>query len=151
MCVAFERECVCGKETARLHHLNTILSYEAVRNIYCPSCSVDVALDSKCMVDDNGWVIEFDMELVQPFAQKMGLRHNEVTPGTIFDQGFCSWQGFTPNDLLTANKEKAELAKIAGKEPEKYFRLIREWTLNRASRLREEGWRKARETATEKS
>lgn len=145
MCMAFEKECYCGKESARLHHLNTILPYEAVKTIYCPSCSQGRETVSDSMVQDNGWVIEYDMEVASLYSDKMGLSRNKMTPEIIFDQGFSSWQGFTPNDLERANEEKMELAKVAKTDPKKYLVLIKEWTINRAKRLHDEGWRKARE------
>jgi hypothetical protein len=146
MCMAIERECDCGKESARLHHVNGILPSETVKNIYCPSCSNVIAFNSGTMIEDNGWVIEYDMEIASLYARKMGTVKEGVTPEMIFDEGYCSWQGFTPNDLLKANEEKTELAKLAKTDPQRYLREIRQWTIDRARKLQEEGWRKAQET-----
>lgn len=146
MCMAVEKECKCGKERARLHHLDSILPYETIKGLYCPSCSGDLPFNPGTMVEDNGWLIEYDMEMVSLHAHKMGLRQEDVTPEEIFDRGYSSWQGFTPNDLDQANKEKRELAKLAKTDPGGYLQKIRQWSIDRARRLQAEGWRKARET-----
>ena len=146
MCMAIEKECVCGKETARLHHLNSILPYETVKTIYCPFCSKDVDFDAGTMIRDNGWIIEYDMDVVSLYAVKMGLSREGVTPELIFDEGYSAWQGFTPTDLHQANEEKTALAQVAKTDKAKYLQMIREWSINRARKLKEEGWRKARET-----
>ena len=73
MCMAIEKECACGKESARLHHLNSILPYEAIKTIYCPSCNNSVEFDASNMVKDNGWLIEYDMEVAALYAEKMGM------------------------------------------------------------------------------
>lgn len=146
MCMAIEKECACGKEAARLHHLNSILPYETVKTIYCPSCSEDVGFNARTMIRDNGWIIEYDMEVVSLYAAKMGLSKEAVTPDLIFDEGYSTWQGFTPTDLHQANKEKEALAQVAKTDKAKYLQMIREWSISRARKLQEEGWRKARET-----
>jgi hypothetical protein len=143
--MAFEKKCYCGKESARLHHLNTILPHEAVKTIYCPTCSQGININTASMVQDNGWVIEYDMDVATLYTEKMGLSGKGMTPEIIFDQGFSSWQGYTPNDLEQSNQEKMELAKVAKTDPKRYLGMIREWTLKRAKRLQEEGWRKAKE------
>ncbi len=143
MCMAIEKECFCGKESARIHHANSILPSETVKNVYCPSCSKEMSFDSGSMIEDNGWIIDYDMEVAALYTNKMGIAQEVVTPDFIFDEGFSAWQGFTPNDIEQANKEKTELAKLAKTDPQNYLRQIREWTVNRAKKLHEEGWRKA--------
>jgi len=146
MCMAIQRTCHCGRETANLHHTNSILPEEAVKNIYCPACSEEIRFEPETMLRDNGWIIEYDMAVTCLYAARMGLAAEEVNPERIFDEGFCTWQGFTPNDLPHANREKAELAEVARTDMKRYLKLIREWSIQRARQLREEGWRKARET-----
>ena len=146
MCMAIEKECACGKESARLHHLNSILPYEAIKTIYCPSCNNSVEFNASNMVKDNGWLIEYDMEVAALYAEKMGMSKKGFTPERIFDEGYSSWQGFTPNDLDESNREKTEMAKIAKADPKRYLQMIREWSINRTKRLQEQGWRKAQET-----
>jgi hypothetical protein len=146
MCMAIEKECKCGKESARLHHLNSILPYETILNVYCPSCSKEVEFKAETMLKDNGWIIEYDMSVAGLYSKKMGLEGTHLTPERIFDEGFCSWQGFTPNDLHRANEEKRELSELAKTDMRRYIETMREWSIRRHERLRQEGWRKARET-----
>jgi hypothetical protein len=145
MCMAIEKECNCGKESARFHHQNSILPFEAVLNLYCPTCSRTVEFDAESMLADNGWVIEYDMSIAAIYVEKMGLKGEQLTPEKIFDEGYCAWQGFTPNDLHRANEKKRELAELAKTDMKRYIYDMREWSINRHRRLRKEGWRKARE------
>ena len=145
MCMALEKQCKCGREKARLHHGNSVLPAEAMKNLYCPGCSGTVNVDSASMIADNGWIVEYDMEVAQLYASQMGRPKEELNPAFIFDEGFCSWQGFTPNDLEKANEEKTTLAKVAKEDTRKYLELIREWSINREQQLAKEGWRKARQ------
>jgi len=145
MCMATEKECRCGKESGRFHHQNSILPFETVANLYCPSCSKTVEFDAKTMLKDNGWVIEYDMSVVSLYGEKMGLKGDQLTPERIFDEGYCAWQGFTPNDLHRANEEKKELAELAKTDMKRYIQAMREWSINRHLKLQKEGWRKARE------
>lgn len=144
MCMALEKECKCGKEKARIHHGDSILPAEAIKGIYCPACSTTVAFDSESMIADNGWIVEYDMEVAQFYAARMGRPKGQVDPEFIFDEGFCCWQGFTPNDVEQANQEKMALTKVAREDPRKYVDLIRDWSIKRELRLQKEGWRKAR-------
>ncbi len=146
MCMAIEKECRCGKESARLHHQHSILPFETVANLYCPSCSGDVKFNENTMLKDNGWIIEYDMAVASLYGKKMGLQGEQLTPERIFDEGYCAWQGFTPNDLHRANEEKRELAQLAKTDMKRYIQVMREWSINRHRKLQGEGWRKARET-----
>lgn len=145
MCMAIEKECNCGKESARLHHQNSILPFETVANLYCSSCSNDVKFNPNTMLRDNGWIIEYDMAVAALYMEKMGLTGDDLTPERIFDEGYCAWQGFTPNDLHQANEEKRELAELAKTDMKRYIHIMKEWSINRHRKLRKEGWRKARE------
>ncbi len=144
MCTAFEIRCQCGKENARLHHINSILPEETVENVHCPACSPHAEFDAGRMLRDNGWIIAYDMDVVRLHAEKLGLSGAQITPEAVFDGGFSSWQGFTPNDLEKANAEKEQLAELASRDMQGYLKEIREWSLVRERRLHEEGWRKAR-------
>ncbi len=144
MCTAYEIRCQCGKENARVHHANSILPAETIENIHCPDCSRQVGFESARMLRDNGWIIAYDMDVVRLHAEKLGLSHGEITPEAVFDGGFSSWQGFTPNDLERANAEKQELAELAAQDMKQYLKAIREWSIVRERKLHHEGWRKAR-------
>ncbi|MDX1764745.1 MAG: hypothetical protein R3231_10525 [bacterium] len=145
--MALERRCKCGKERARLHHGNSVLPEEAIKEIYCPSCSGTVNVDPNVMIADNGWIVEYDMEVAHLYASKMGRPAEGISPAFIFDEGFCSWQGFTPNDQEKANEEKTHIAKVARDDARKYLHLIREWGINREKQLAKEGWRKAQQVS----
>ncbi len=145
MCMAIEKECSCGQESARFHHQNSILPFEVVANLYCPKCSEHVEFNELSMIKDNGWVIDYDMGVAALYGEKMGLKGDQLTPERIFDEGYCAWQGFTPNDLHRANEEKRELAELAKSDMKRYIQVMREWSINRHLKLQEEGWRKARE------
>ncbi|NOY53738.1 MAG: hypothetical protein GXP58_08980 [Deltaproteobacteria bacterium] len=146
MCMAIEKKCSCNQESARFHHQNSILPFETIANLYCPACSKNVEFNAATMIADNGWIIEYDMTVAEIYGEKMGLTGDQLTPERIFDEGYCTWQGFTPNDLKQANEEKEQLAELAKTDMKRYIQSMKEWSVNRHRKLHKEGWRKAGET-----
>jgi hypothetical protein len=96
------------------------------------------------MLADNGWIIEFDMEIARFLLQKE-IPADWVTPAFIFDEGYCTWRGVTPSDHIDSVRERNELLKLAQTDRKRYFEEIRNWSNGRMERLAREGWRKAHE------
>jgi hypothetical protein len=124
---------------------NEIMSGEIINRLYCPVCSRDIKFDPGTMLADNGWIIEYDMEIARFQAQKIKAAQNEVTPHFIFDKGYCTWRGIYPSDHIDSVVEREEVVKLAKINPRKYLEELREWANRRMERLSREGWRKARE------
>ena len=144
MCVEHKIACTCGKNTASFHTRDSILPVEVVQRLFCPACSMNVAFDPETMLSDNGWTIEYDMDLARFMMQKIA-RADVIGPGFLFDEGYCTWKGVYPNDHIDSAREREELVKLAKTDRKKYFEEFRNWGIKRMERLAQEGWRKAHE------
>ena len=142
MCMAVVRSCACGDQVS-LHHLNSILPEEVVLAVHCPGCDSATAFDSGTMLRDNGWIIEYDMELAAYHLKRHGIEPEQVTPEFIFDEGYSTWNGLTPTDSFDKAMEMHELLVQSGGDKRRYFDAMLTWTKERTSRLAAKGWRKA--------
>ncbi len=143
MCVEHKKICICGRSTASLYFRDEILPEEVIDRLYCPQCSVAVGYDAITMVMDNGWIIKYDMDIVNFMRQK--LPAGEATPGFIFDEGYCTWEGVYPTDRADSVKEREELVQLSKINKKKYLEEFKTWGIKRMQRLQQEGWRKANE------
>jgi hypothetical protein len=143
MCTAIIKSCSCGGQVS-LHHVNSYLPEEAVVAVYCPDCEDDVVLDEATMVEDNGWVIEYDMDIVAYHLAQHGIDPSGITPQKVFDESYSTWNGLTPTDSYDKAMELHEIMSRTGSDKRRYFEEIKEWTKSRTERLAEEGWRKAK-------
>ena len=144
MCHAQTRVCKCGTGIATLHFGNNILPENVVTELYCPECTANLTIDHSTMLEDNGWVIEFDIEGARLFAHEFPAEPEKVTPEFIFDNGFCTWVGYTPTDQKDSLKEKAAIIELAKTDKKRYFNEMKDWSIGRVKRLADEGWRKAK-------
>jgi hypothetical protein len=124
---------------------NEVMSGEIIRRIYCPECSGDISFDPATMVADNGWIIEYDMEIARFQSLKLTVKADDITPDFIFDEGYCTWRGVYPSDHIDSVLERTEILELAKINPRKYLEEMKEWANTRMERLTQEGWRKARE------
>lgn len=143
MCMSNEVVCGCGKEKVSFHYGDSILPEEIIMAVYCPECS-GVDFNPLTMIKDNDWVIEYDLDVARMFTNQLKVKKEDITPDFIFDSGFATWNGYTPNDLKAAAKEKTVLLELAKLDMRKYLSEIKNWTESRLKRLSEEGWRKAK-------
>lgn len=143
MCKATTRVCQCGQGTATFHFLNNILPENVVSALYCPKCSHLAKFDARRMLKDNGWIIDYEIEGARLFAHELNVLPEQITPEFIFDEGYCSWVGYTPTDQRDSYAEKARIISLAKTDPQKYFQEIKNWTVNHVKQLAAEGWRKA--------
>jgi hypothetical protein len=143
MCINHTVRCKCGNKSASFNFKDEVMPAEVVDRLYCPSCSGDINFKPETMLIDNGWVIEYDMDVARFAGQKLSLR--EITPEAVFDEGYCTWRGVYPTDHIDSVREREELVKLAKVNPKRYLDEFRQWGLQRMERLAHEGWRKARE------
>ncbi|MBZ0156374.1 MAG: hypothetical protein K8I29_09225 [Alphaproteobacteria bacterium] len=142
MCMATEIRCTCGSKSASLHFRDNILSDQAVGKLYCPDCASGIRFDPSRMVVDNGWVIEYDMDIVHFMGHKIpGPR---VTPDLLFDEGYCTWNGIYPGDHIDSVKEREQIVALMKTNPARYIQEMKSWVQQRMARLQCEGWRKAK-------
>ncbi|MBA2848399.1 hypothetical protein G4V39_03765 [Thermosulfuriphilus ammonigenes] len=144
MCMEISLRCFCGDREASFNLRDNIMTKEVVTRVYCPTCSSKVEFDSQRMLWDNGWIIEYDMDLARFMAvSKLGIPPEEVTPEFLFDQGYATWKEFYPGELEDIQEEKAAIVALLKVDPQRYFCEIRSWANARMERLKAEGWRKA--------
>jgi len=143
MCVDYKMRCSCGSNAASFNLKNDVMPFEVVDGLYCPLCSGDVAHDHETMINDNGWIIKYDMDIAVSMAKN--FPPGKITPEFIFDEGYCTWRGVYPTDNIDSVKEREEIVKLAKTNPKKYFEEMRLWGNKRMERLAAEGWRKANE------
>jgi len=142
MCQSYKKQCVCNQKTAEIFFGKMLLDEQSVAELYCPECSRGV--DSKCdhRVWDNDWVLELDMDVIKTHASSMGMPAAELTANWVFDQGYATWVGITPDDAERRNRERDEIQKLAKTDLLAYYEAMKQWGLNREERFSEEGWRK---------
>ena len=144
MCQSYKKNCVCNQKSAEIFFGKMVLDEKSVAEVYCPKCSQDVDTDCDHRVWDNGWVLELDMEVVKTYANSMGISAAELNADWVFDEGYATWVGITPDDTERRNKERAEIQKLAKTDLRSYYEAMKAWGLNREKRFSEEGWRKMR-------
>jgi len=144
MCVDHSIKCSCGSGDASFNFKDEIMPAEIVNRLYCPKCSGGVRFDPASMLNDNNWIIEYDMDVATFMGQRLSV--SSVTPEYLFDEGYCTWRGVYPTDHLDSVKEREELVKLAKINQRKYLEEFRKWGIDRMTRLEKEGWRKARES-----
>jgi hypothetical protein len=144
MCVDHAKICSCGQSSASFNFRDEILPYETITTLYCPVCSRDVSYDAATMLSDNGWVIEYNMEIAGVMMQKKSPL-SQVTPEFLFDEGYCTWRGVYPGDHIDSAREREELLKLAKTDKKRYFEEFKTWGVKRMERLALAGWRKANE------
>jgi len=144
MCESFKTNCVCGQKTAEIFFGKMVLAESSVAKVYCPICSQDIETERQDRVWDNDWILELDMDVLRIHSASMGIAPQEVTAEWVFDQGYATWVGITPDDTERRNQERDEIQKIAKTDLHAYYQAMKDWGLSREKQFMEEGWRKMR-------
>lgn len=143
MCQMYRKECTCGQKTAEIFFGNMILDQSAISALYCPECSATVDVDKESMVNDNGWVIELDTDVIKAFAPRMRLEADSITAEKVFDGDFVTWVGFSPEDNQRRACEREEIMKATAGDTRGQFEALKKWAIDRERKFVAEGWRKA--------
>ncbi|MFH2009472.1 MAG: hypothetical protein ABI333_22965 [bacterium] len=143
MCQSYHRPCACGSRESEIFFGGNVFGPSVVQQVYCPSCAGKVTLDPASTVQDNGWVLVFDPEVVSSHAQQLDARDETITADEVFDRNFVTWVGFTPEDNHVRNREREELAVQHAEDKRAHFMALKQWAVEREKRLAAEGWRKA--------
>ncbi len=143
MCEDHEMRCSCGASSASIMFRDEIFPEEIVSRVYCPQCSAGVEFDAATMVADNGWIIEFDMEVAEYFRDRAPELTGAITPEALFDGGYATWRGVYPGEHEDSARERQELLELSRIDKARYFKEFKQWGRKRMERLRQEGWRKA--------
>lgn len=142
MCESYFIECQCGRKRAEIFFGKMLLDEKSVSRLYCPECSKGVERPNKQRVWDNGWVLELNMESIQPYSSTFGIPADSLTAEWIFDSGYVTWLGITPDETEKRNKEREEIQKLASVDTLAYIKAMKEWGMEREKRFSREGWRK---------
>ncbi len=145
MCSNHRLACSCGQNQANIMFKNHILPPMVVRNLYCPECSNNVAVDAACMLVDNDWVMEFDLPLAKSFLKRLHVDTDCLNPAFLFDNGYATWNGLTPDELEQRLAERREIIALAGQDMYEYLAEMKRWGCDRVQKFREAGWRKAQQ------
>ncbi len=144
MCQEINKECSCGKERVSFHLRDNIMSQEVIDRLFCPACSAAITFAPERMVADNGWVIEYDMDLARMYAiAKLGLEPTQVLPELVFDSGFVTWREMYPGETRDIAGERERIIAIKEHNPQEYLTTINAWAVERIARMKTAGWRKA--------
>ncbi len=144
MCMEVRKTCQCGKQTAQFHMRDNIMSQEVIEELYCPDCSGPEQIDPETMLNDNGWVIKYDMELARFLAvSKLMVDPESVRPGYLFDSGYACWLEMYPGEKEDILEERKEIMALQNEDPTRYLKEISSWNIARIERLKADGWRKA--------
>ena len=142
MCQSYRKRCVCSQNTAEIFFGRMVLDEKAVAQVYCPKCSQDIETGGDNRVWDNGWVLELNMDVVRIHANVMEISAEEITADWVFDEGFVTWVGITPDDSQRRNQERSEIQGLAKTDLRAYIQAMKDWGLSREKRFINEGWRK---------
>ena len=144
MCDSYKLRCQCGKNHADLFFGKMLLNETSVHRLFCPECSQDHESDEPETVWDNGWVLELNMDVIRPHAATFGINADELTAGWVFDRGYVTWVGITPDEAETRNREREQIQALAKTDMFAYIKAMKDWGIGREKRFISEGWRKMR-------
>lgn len=142
MCDSYLMTCECGRKRAEIFFGKMLLDEKALNYLYCPDCGVDRVRDGIDSVYDNGWLLELNMPHVRSYTSTFGIMPEDLTANWIFDHGYVTWAGITPDDTESRNREREQIQRIAKTDMRAYMKAMREWGIERERRFTREGWRK---------
>lgn len=144
MCESHQMRCECGRKSAEVFFGKMLLDDKSVTRLFCPECSAAVLFETADRVLDNGWVLEMNMKHIRSYCSTFGLSPEELTASWVFDQGYVTWVGITPDDNEQRNKEREQIQGLAKTDMRAYLQAMREWGMEREKRFIQQGWRKMR-------
>jgi len=144
MCLSLRRFCACGRSSAYLSCRDNILPADILESLFCPQCRPG-RLEDDTMLQDCGWVLEYDLERAQAFFALRGIK-SRATPEFIFDEGYLSWQGLAPGDQEINTRLHQRLAPLIEQDLARYIKSLRTEWLDHVAQLKAAGWRKAQAT-----
>lgn len=144
MCLEVRQKCHCGQSEVQFHLRDNIMAPEVIDKLYCPNCSDQNNQNEVNSINDNGWVISYDMEIARMFAiTKLQIDPAIVNPEFIFDGGYATWREMYPGETEDITQERNKIIATKENDPRGYLEKIRTWNVERIERLKLAGWRKA--------
>ncbi|HIJ90177.1 MAG TPA: hypothetical protein HPP95_04890 [Deltaproteobacteria bacterium] len=144
MCIDVRKTCECGAQNVQFHLRDNLLRSEVIQRLFCPKCPGDTPFDERSMLNDNGWVVEYDIILATMLlTAKLQVEPDSVRPEFIFDQGYACWLEMYPGEREDIREEKEKIMALLREDQRQYLQAIQSWNIERISRLKAAGWRKA--------
>lgn len=143
MCIEIKYQCVGGHQSAQFSNLDNVLPASVINKVYCPECQEKPEFDEALMMVDNGWMIEYDMELATYLLGKHGIDKELVNPEFIFDNRYSTWQGMSPTDMVDSIRERQDIVALAKVDKKRYIETMKSWSIDRMKAFTADGWRKA--------
>ncbi|OQX14177.1 MAG: hypothetical protein BWK76_15095 [Desulfobulbaceae bacterium A2] len=144
MCLEVRKRCQCGGREVQFHLRDNIMTPEVILRLFCPSCAGTAPFDQDRMLRDNGWIIEYDIELAQFLAAaKLTLDPAMVGPDFLFDEGYATWREMYPGEQGDILQERQQIMGLIKNDPRRYLQEIQGWNIARVEQLKRDGWRKA--------
>ncbi len=144
MCESYIIKCQCGDKKAEIFFGKMLLSESSVKQLFCPNCSKGHEDEQPQRVWDNGWVLELNMDTIKSHSSTFGMAADTLTADWIFDSGYVTWVGITPDDTERRNRERDKIQQLAKTDLLAYVNAMKKWGLEREKRFSDEGWRKMR-------
>ena len=146
MCIDVRKTCECGAKTVQFHLRDNLLHSGVVQRVFCPNCPGDTGFDGRSMLNDNGWVVEYDMILATMLlTAKLQMDPEAVSPEFLFDQGYACWLEMYPGEREEIREEREKIMALLREDQRQYLQAILSWNIDRIARLKAAGWRKAKQ------
>lgn len=146
MCIDVRKTCECGAKTVQFHLRDNLLQADVIQRVFCPNCPGDAGFDECSMLNDNGWVVEYDMILATMLlTAKLQVEPEVVRPEFLFDQGYACWLEMYPGEREEIREEKEKIMTLLRQGQRQYLQAIQSWNIDRVARLKAAGWRKAQQ------
>lgn len=142
MCDSYHLQCQCGRKSAEIFFGKMVLNKNSVTTLFCPECGEGQVNERPERVWDNGWILELDMDIIRNHAATFGIDAAELTASWVFDRGYVTWAGITPDDTANRNREREKIQGLAKTDLLAYIQAMKEWGIKREKRFFGEGWRK---------
>jgi hypothetical protein len=143
MCMDVRKRCECGAHTVQFHLQDNIMVPEVISRLFCPNCPGNSPFDGSAMLYDNGWIIEYDMELAGSLAEKkLKIDRQSVVPEFLFDNGYVCWQEMYPGEQVDIKDERQKIIELLDEGRQQYLEAMQSWNIDRIERLKAQGWRK---------
>lgn len=144
MCIAVFKKCECGARTVQFHMRDNVLTPEVISRLFCPDCPGGAGFDAVSMLNDNGWIIEYDMVLAgMQLLQMRKLDLEMLRPVYLFDQGYACWLETYPGEREDIREARARIISLKDSDQQRYLQEMISWNIQRLQELKEQGWRKA--------
>jgi hypothetical protein len=144
MCESYHMRCECCQRSAEIFFGKMLLDHQALDRLYCPDCSEKQRNGSDDRIVDNGWVLVLNMGHIIQYSSTFGMPPADLSANWVFDHGYVTWVGITPNDHESRNLERAEILELAKTDMKAYLEAMKQWGMSREERFIQQGWRKMR-------